>query len=139
MYLTCFTLADWTCAALWLAQNNPAATAPVAEKGPVAAPAPGLVDFLPLVLAMLFIFYFIIIRPQQKEERDRKQLLGGLKKNDRVATSSGILGTIIKVSEREIILKVDDEHDVRMRFLPSAILAKMNKEEPAPEEVAAAK
>ncbi len=70
--------------------------------------------FLPM--GILVLFYFILWRPMQKQEKERKTLLNTMKKNDRVLTSAGIYGTVVAVSdtEDELTLKVDDNTRIRM-------------------------
>jgi preprotein translocase subunit YajC len=75
----------------------------------------------PLLLGFAAIFYFMMIRPQMKEQKRRREMLGGLKKNDKVMTSGGMIGTIVAIDDNEVTLKVDDSNNVRIRFLRSAI------------------
>ncbi|QDT42477.1 preprotein translocase subunit YajC [Gimesia alba] len=86
--------------------------APVKE-GP--APSP-IFQFLPIIAIVIF-FYFIMFRPQQKERARREKALGELKKNDRVVTIGGIIGTIANISEKEqeVTLKIDDNSRIKMR------------------------
>ncbi|MDP8233943.1 MAG: preprotein translocase subunit YajC [Candidatus Saelkia tenebricola] len=74
---------------------------PVAQPNPIAA-------FLPLIL-IFFIFYFLLIRPQHKKQKEHQNLLGELKKNDQIVTIGGIHGIIQDVKKDELVLKVDDE------------------------------
>lgn len=85
---------------------------PASEANPVVA-------FMPLVL-MFVIFYFLLIRPQQKKEKDRQKMIGNLKKGDRVVTSGGILGTVVGVKDDIIVLKVGDG-ETKIEFLKSAV------------------
>ncbi|MDE2007642.1 MAG: preprotein translocase subunit YajC [Rhodospirillales bacterium] len=55
-------------------------------------------QFMPLVL-MLVVFYFLLIRPQQQKAKDLRQMLGALKRGDRVVTGGGILGTVQRVAQ----------------------------------------
>jgi preprotein translocase subunit YajC len=75
---------------------------------------------LPLVL-MGLVFYFLMIRPQSKEKKRRAQLLAALKKNDRVVTVGGIVGTVLLVKGDEVTLKVDESSNTKITFLRSAI------------------
>ena len=77
-------------------------------------------QFLPFIAIGLF-FYFILLRPQQAEQRRRKELLNTLKKNDKVITTGGMIGTIADISSdgTRVTLKVDD--NTRIKFLRSAI------------------
>ena len=82
---------------------------------------PSWMQFLPFIAIGLF-FYFILLRPQQAEQRRRKELLNQLKKNDKVVTTGGLIGTIADISAdgSRVTLKVDD--NTRIKFLRSAIL-----------------
>jgi len=97
------------------AGEKPAAAAKKAQSDP-----PGWVQFLPLAFIGI-MFYMILLRPQQKEQRRRQETLGSLKKSDKVVTTGGIVGTIADLSQdgRFVTLKVDDS--TRIRFLRSAI------------------
>lgn len=64
-------------------------------------------NLVPLILIFL-IFYFILIRPQQKEHRDFKKMLEGLKKNDQIVTTGGIHGTIVSLKEKTFVIRIDD-------------------------------
>lgn len=75
-----------------------------------------------ILLAVLFsLFYFVILRPQSRERKKRKETLGGLKKNDRVVSIGGIIGTVADMSPDgdRVTLKVDD--NTRIKMLRSAI------------------
>ncbi|MEW6388578.1 MAG: preprotein translocase subunit YajC [Thermodesulfobacteriota bacterium] len=63
---------------------------------------------LPLIL-MVGIFYFLLIRPQQKKAKEHRQFLENLKKGDRVITSGGICGEVTSISEQTIIMEVADK------------------------------
>ena len=83
--------------------------------GGIAAVLPQLV---PIVL-VLGIFFFLVIRPQQRDRRNREQMLAALKKGDRVITSGGLIGTIVNVTDRRVTLKLGDS--VRVECVRSAI------------------
>ena len=84
-------------------------------------PTGGLSTMLfPLVL-MGGIFYFILIRPQSKEKKRRAGMLSGMKKNDRVVTIGGILGTITSVRDDEVTLKVDESSNTKITFSRASI------------------
>lgn len=74
----------------------------------------------PMILIAVF-YYFMLLRPRAAEERKRKEFLDGLKKNDRVVTAGGIIGTVAQVSSdgKEVTLKVDDT--TRIKFRRSSI------------------
>ncbi|TSA56569.1 preprotein translocase subunit YajC [bacterium] len=70
------------------------------------APHP-LVSLMPLIL-MFVVFYFLLIRPQQKKQKDHQKMLTEIKKNDEVVTSGGIHGTIVNIKDKTYSLRVDD-------------------------------
>ena len=69
--------------------------------------------------AIFGIFYFLLIRPQQRQKRDRERMLGAVKKGDRVVTSGGLHGTVSGLTEHTVTLRVADQ--VRLEFDRSAI------------------
>ncbi len=89
--------------------------APGASGGSPTSMAPTLVTFGLVFL----IFYFLIIRPQQKRQRDTKKMLEALKKGDRIVTIGGIRGTITSVKTDFVVVKVDD--NTKVQFSRSAI------------------
>jgi len=86
--------------------------------GGESSPTQSIMGFLPLI-AIFAIFYFLIIRPQNKKQKETKQMLADLKKGDRVVTIGGIHGVIQNVRETSVILKVDE--DCKLEFSRSAI------------------
>jgi preprotein translocase subunit YajC len=84
---------------------------------------------LPLLI-MVPVFYFLIIRPQQQRAKQQKQMLGALRRGDRVVTNGGIVGTVAKViSDTEVA--VDIAENVRVRVIRSMISQVLAKPEPA--------
>ena len=87
-----------------------------------------LIQLLPLVLIFV-VFYFLIIRPQQKKVKDHKAMIDSLRRGDRIVTTGGIIGTVTKVTgDREIGLEIAD--GVRVRAVRSMIAEVMAKTEP---------
>jgi preprotein translocase subunit YajC len=70
-------------------------------------PNAGMANILFLVV-IFGIFYFMLIRPQQKQQKKHQELINNLNKNDEVVTLGGIHGTIINVKEKTFVLRVDD-------------------------------
>lgn len=62
---------------------------------------------LPFVL-MFAVFYFLLIRPQQKKQKLRNAMLNALKSGDKVTTIGGIHGTIVEITDDQVVLKVND-------------------------------
>jgi preprotein translocase subunit YajC len=104
---------------------------------PAYAQAPGaglfdqsaLVQFLPLVLIFV-VFYFLLIRPQQKKQKDHRTMLDALRRGDRVVTGGGILASVSKVVSPEEV-EVDIASGVRVRVLRSTITSVLAKPDPA--------
>jgi preprotein translocase subunit YajC len=90
-------------------------------------PLGGLGGFLPIVLIM-GIFYVLLILPQQRRQKQLRQMLSALKSGDKVITSGGIYGTIAGIDDNTVILRIADQ--VKIRVLRSAI-AQIEKEEEA--------
>jgi len=70
-------------------------------------PNAGMANILFLV-AIFGIFYFMLIRPQQKQQKKHQEMINNLNKNDEVVTLGGMHGTIINVKEKTFVLRVDD-------------------------------
>ena len=91
-----------------------------------------LVQLAPLALIFV-VFYFLIIRPQQKKAKDHKAMVEALRRGDKVVTSGGLIGTVAKVlNEREVSLEIAD--GVRVRAVRSMIAEVMARTEPAEKE-----
>jgi preprotein translocase subunit YajC len=92
----------------------------IAQAATEGAPAPNpLMSFLPLIFIFV-IFYFLLIRPQQKKQKEHAKLVSSLKSGDRVVTTAGIHGLITNVKETTITLKVAD--NVKMEFDKAAVV-----------------
>jgi preprotein translocase subunit YajC len=76
-----------------------------AAGGAAAGPEAMLIQFLPLV-ALVVLFYFLMIRPQQRRMKQHQQMLGALKRGDTVVLSSGMIGKIVRVEDKEVGLEV---------------------------------
>ncbi|MDR2730383.1 MAG: preprotein translocase subunit YajC [Treponema sp.] len=81
-------------------------------------PASLLTTIIPFA-AIIAIFYFLIIRPQNKKRKETEKMLSALKKGDKVVTIGGIHGIVQSVKESTVIIKVDE--NVKMEFLRSAV------------------
>jgi preprotein translocase subunit YajC len=89
-------------------------------------PALFLQQFGPLIL-IFAIFYFLIIRPQQKRDKERKNMLSELKEGDDVVTIGGIFGRILNIKEDVVTLEVGDK--VKIKVTRSAIGNVLKKDE----------
>ena len=75
---------------------------------------------------IILIFYFLIIRPQKKRDKETKAMLDAMKKGDKVVTIGGIHGTVVTVKEQTVVVKVDD--NTRIEFTKGAISSVVNKD-----------
>jgi preprotein translocase subunit YajC len=86
----------------------------------------GLMGFLPLVIIFV-IFYFLLIRPQQKRAKEQKAMLDNLKKGDKVITSGGEYGVIEEVKEHSVIVKIAE--NVKVKYGKAYIVALRQSDE----------
>jgi len=93
-----------------------------------AAPAGGG-SSLPMLLPLLLIpvLYLVMIRPQQKRQKQWQQMLGGIKPGDKVTTAGGIRGTIISIKDDVIIVKVAPD-GIKMEIAKTAIASVTTQE-----------
>ncbi len=68
---------------------------------------------------IIVVFYFLVIRPQNKKQKDAKKMLQSITKGDRVVTIGGLHGTVESVKEDAVVLKVDD--NMKLKFSKSAV------------------
>lgn len=74
---------------------------------------PVLFQFMPLIIIAV-LFYFLLIRPQQKKQKDHQNLIASVKTGDKVVTSAGIHGIVSNVKEHTILVKVADNVKIEM-------------------------
>ncbi len=84
-----------------------------------------MISLIILIVVFGAIFYFLIIRPQKKREREHRKLLQSLKRGDRVVTAGGIYGTIDKIDDDTVILSL--EEGAKVRIAKSSIVEKVRK------------
>lgn len=117
---------------LWLMQPE-ATSALTAGSAPASAPpsaggvsaAPSMLESTAPLLIMLGIFYFLLIRPQQKRQKETDDMLKVLRKGDKVRTTGGIRGEIFELSENDVTLQIDAK--VKINVLRSNIASKISK------------
>lgn len=83
---------------------------------------------LPLLL-LVPLMYFVMIRPQQKRQKQWQEMLGGIKTGDRVTTSGGIRGVILSIKDDAIIIRVAPDN-IKMEVAKSAIASVTTQEAP---------
>ena len=103
-----------------LAQAAAAAPGAAAEVQPLSSQLMQMVPFL----AVIPIFYFLLIRPQQQQDRKRREMINQLKKNDKVLTAAGFYGTVVSIDPDgdRVTLKIDEDGKVRVAFARSGIV-----------------
>jgi preprotein translocase subunit YajC len=87
-------------------------------------------DYTQLIFIVLIfvVMYFVLLRGPKKRQQEHKQMVQTLKKNDKVRTVGGIIGTVVDIKEDEIILKVDESNNTKIRVVPSAIATNLSTE-----------
>jgi preprotein translocase subunit YajC len=75
---------------------------------------PGLMSNVFFFAAIIAIFYFMIIRPQQKRTKEREAMMNGVKKGDKIITSGGIHGTIAGLDEKTVLVQIADNVKVKL-------------------------
>ena len=96
---------------------------PILQAAPTAGTGSLLTMIVPFGL-IIAVFYFLIIRPQNKKQKDAQSMLSALKKNDKVVTAGGLRGTVVSVKDDSVILKVDT--NTKLEFNKSAISSVLN-------------
>ncbi len=116
--------------AIDLVSSAAEAAEPFVTVAGAAAPAAGnsLMQLLPFVLIFV-IFYFLLIRPQQKRMKEHREMVANLRRGDVVVTNGGLIGKVNKVSDDELSVELAD--GVRVRIVRTMIAEVRAKTEPA--------
>lgn len=92
---------------------------------PLGGAANGMIQFVPFV-AIFVLMYFLILRPNQKREKERRAMVSALKRGDRIVTGAGIVGVVHKVvNDEEILFEIAE--NVRVRLLRTAVVQVLAK------------
>lgn len=94
-------------------------------------PEGSLISTLIMFTLIIAIFYFMILRPQQKKQKERQKMLEAVKKGDKVVTTGGMYGTVAGMDDKTLLVQVAE--NVKLRFDRSAIAA-ITREGEAPAE-----
>lgn len=105
-------------------------TAAYAQDAAAAAGPSAFVQFVPLILIFV-IMYFLMIRPQQKKVNEHKAMVAALRRGDQVVTGGGILGKVTKVGEDNQV-EVEIADGVKVKIVKSSITQVLSKTDPAP-------
>ena len=81
------------------------------------------------MVSMVAIWYFLLIRPQQKKQKETQAMINNLKKNAEVVTSSGIHGTIVNVKDKTFVLRVDESAKIEIDKSAVAYVKKIREKE----------
>lgn len=96
------------------------------------AGAPGAGDFATMIIplvAIMAVFYFLLIRPQQRKMREHQEMLGKVQKGDTVVTNGGLIGKVVRVvDDHELLVEVGE--NVKVRVLKSGLADVRSKGEP---------
>lgn len=102
-------------------------------------PTGGLMSLAPLILIFV-VFYFILIRPQQRKAKEHREMLAALQRGDRVVTGGGVFGTVIRVTPEsdEVIVEISRNPQLRVTVLKNTIQSVLREpsEPPKAEEEA---
>ena len=83
-------------------------------------PTAGLLSMLPMLIACIAIFYFMLIRPENKRKKEAEQLRNSLKEGDQITTIGGIVGTVVNVKEDRFVIETSADQ-VRIEFMKWAL------------------
>lgn len=86
----------------------------------------GMTSLIPLIL-MFVVFYFLLIRPQQKRAKDHQNMLSNIKRGDQIITNGGLIGKVTGLSDKVVTLEVAEK--IRLRVLRSHIAGKQSEME----------
>ena len=117
--------------------NLPLLLLPTGEAGDGAAPRPAARSTWPMLIVMpliILVFYFLVMRPQNKKQKEAKKMLESLRKGDRIVTIGGLRGTVVSVKDDAVVLKVDD--NTKLEYSKSAVATVLKREEESTPEPA---
>ena len=92
-----------------------------ASTGMAAFAESGFMNLLPFA-AIFFLFYFMLIRPQMKKQKETQEMLKALKKGDRVVTSGGIVGAIHKIDQENNVILMEIAPDIKIKVIRSMVV-----------------
>ena len=111
-----------TTGTMTVADSNTAHTA-----APRSSQSPNYMQLL-FIGGIFVVMYFILFREPRKRQRQQQQMVQSIKKNDKVRTVGGIIGTVVDVKDDEIVLKIDESNNTKIRVMASAIGKNLSNE-----------
>jgi preprotein translocase subunit YajC len=109
-------------------QQGATATTASDDQSQAAPPQKNPWWLMPSFFAILIIIYFFMLRGPRKKQQEHSKMIAALKKNDRVRTIGGILGTVIDVRGDDITLKIDESNNTKIHVVPGAIATVLSDE-----------
>ena len=103
------------------------------ETASQANPAGGLIGMLPMLLIMVALFYFMLIRPENKRKKEAEQLRSAVKNGDKITTIGGIVGTVVDVKSDSFVIETSADQ-VRMELMKWALSTNETADAAAKEE-----
>jgi preprotein translocase subunit YajC len=102
---------------------------PAFAQGAAGGAGGGIMSFLPIILIFV-VFYFLLIRPQQKRAKTHREMLGAIRRGDRIVTGGGIMGTVTKVlNDSELAVEIAE--GVKIKVQRALVAQVVSKTEPA--------
>lgn len=98
--------------------------------GATSQGGPSMLNLFLIMGAVMILMMVLSTRGQKKERKRREALLAALKKHDRVQTIGGVIGTIVEVKDAEVVVKIDETTNTKMRFARSAIQQVLEDKQP---------
>ncbi len=98
------------------------------EGAPPTSPWGGLAGFVPIIL-IIVLFFWMMHRSEKKKQRERQEMLDGIRPRDKVVTIGGIHGRVVSIQDDTLILRVDNEKDVRITVSKTGISRKPDGDE----------
>lgn len=97
------------------------------QSGPAGSPSQGLSQMLVMFAMVAAVWYFLLIRPQQKQKKEHEDKINALSKGDKIVTAGGIVGNIIGIKENIAVIKTAE--NTKLEVLKSSISQVLGKEE----------
>ena len=77
--------------------------------------------FLFVMIGFLVLMYFFSSRSRKKQASKRREMLDALSKGDKITTIGGIVGTVVEIKDNEVVVRVDESNNIKLRFITSAV------------------
>ena len=100
------------------------------EEGEIIDGPPVKPSSMPMLLLLggIMIMWVFMSRSNKKRQQKEEQMVQSLQKNDKVMTKGGIIGTVMEVREKEVVLKIDESNNTKIKVIPAAIASTLTEE-----------